>query len=94
VEETRAAQEREKERWVNPLPTISAKTRKHIRHGRTKIFISFAIIILGIIWIDVDVYGIIIGIGAGLLIAGLIQYAYGKHRESKEEEEREGAGWH
>jgi hypothetical protein len=88
----RSKRRRKKETRVTSLPNKSAKTLKHIRNGRTKILISIAVILVGVIVLEYT-SGFFIWVGVGVLIVGLVEYAYGKHRESKEEEERESAGW-
>jgi hypothetical protein len=94
MEKTRGAGggEREKETWATPPPNKPTTTRKHIRNGRTKILVSVAMILVGIV-VEEYTFGLFIWFGVGLLIAGLVEYAYGRHRESKEQEEREGAHW-
>jgi hypothetical protein len=49
------------------------------------------VILIGIV-VEEYTLGLLIWLGVGLLIGGLIEYAYGRHKESKEQEERELGG--
>ena len=80
-----------KDRGTSPKPAKPTTIRTHIRNGRTKILVSFAVILIGIV-VEEYTLGLLIWLGVGLLIGGLIQYAYGRHKESKEQEERELGG--